>query len=706
MTSRGASFSMFAANLAAFLVCATVAFVKNIGELFYHYDGSYALVDSLGQLKSAQPWLSFTSNFLQSIGNIQLPENARLLFYLWPLGWFSDLRIGEIAVYLLIAAIVFVSTYKLARLLLQAPPVALTAAWIAGFVAVPFMPIPFFYAILFSSPNFVTIIAIPVIGFWLVDLARRASSLPAAAMTGIGLVGLTFYTLAAVPIFLPTIAIGSLPYLVLALAIAYRQNRLLRTLAILAAATVAIAALEWPWYALGLFLDSAPNLLPNDFTVVYHDKTFASVVFQGRILGWAGPSLVAAAFIGALLSLNSKSFETRAAAWTMLVVVVIFIGAGTGLTTTSHWIFPPPIYFEVAVWPLYGLFAGIAAIALFGVVAEALRRVGPLRDFTLMPRWIGLSATAAFAIFLAAHKVPGVPVYPFPPGLSDVAAILRANIALDNSSLFRGRVLTAVPIKADGGDAWLQQAFASFDWATKGGNDEQSVGLWYYGIPTLFEYNQFISPAFHALAKRALQRPPVSHQRNITVLTHADPRVLKLLGVRYVLMPHPDASLGEVRASEVRAGEQWGLVELASPNLATYSPTSVETRSDLASILDFITDERIDLARQATAPLGVAGPLTPARSSTLTMQGRDLHVVAESDGRTLVVVPLEFSRCLELHETHPVAGGGATLLRIDGLLTGIIFERRLDAVLSFRIGPLHNPRCRWEDYREFRAMLR
>jgi hypothetical protein len=81
-------------------------------------------------------------------------------------------------------------------------------------------------------------------------------------------------------------------------------------------------------------------------------------------------------------------------------------------------------------------------------------------------------------------------------------------------------------------------------------------------------------------------------------------------------------------------------------------------------------------------------------------------VVAESDGRTLVVVPLEFSHCLELHGTHPQTGGGPTLLRIDGVLTGILFERRLDAVLSFRFGPLHNPRCRWEDYREIRAMLR
>ena len=694
------------ANFAAFMACAGVAFTRNVGELFYHYDGAYVLVDSRGQLTSAPPWFAFANNFLQSVGNIQLPENARLLFYLWPLGWLSDLRVSEIAVYLLIASIVFLSTYKLARLLLRPLPVALTAAWIVGFVGAPFMPIPFFYAILFSAPNFVTVITIPVMIFWLVGLAGRASSLLAAAMAAAGLVALTFYTLTAVPIFIPIIAVGSLPYLALGLAIAYRRNELLQTVVVLAAALIAMVAMGWPLYVLGLFLDSAPHFFPEDFTVVYHDKIFASVVFQGRILGWAGPSLVVTAFVGALLSLNSKSFETRAAAWAVLVVVVAFIGAGTALTVTSHWIFPPPIYFELAVWPLYGLFAAVAVIALVGIVAEPFERIARSRGFAFRPSWMGLLATVALAVFLAVHKVPSIPVYPFPPKVSQVTAILQANIASNTASRFQGRVLTAMPIKADGDDAWLQQLMASIDWAIKNGNDEQSVGLWYYGIPTLFEYNQFMSPAFHALIKRALQRPPLAHQRNITVLTYPDARILKLLGVRYVLTPRPDAALGALRATEDRAGGRWGLIELSAPNLATYSPTTVEVRGDLASMLDFMMDDRIDLARQATAPANVAGPLVPARSSALAMAGRDLHVTAESDGRTLVVVPLEFSHCIELHEEHPAVGGGATLIRIDGLLTGMVFDRHVDAVLSFRIGPLHDPLCRWEDYRDSKAMLR
>jgi hypothetical protein len=111
------------------------------------------------------------------------------------------------------------------------------------------------------------------------------------------------------------------------------------------------------------------------------------------------------------------------------------------------------------------------------------------------------------------------------------------------------------------------------------------------------------------------------------------------------------------------------------------------------------------LSKQAVAQEEVPGPLTPVRAVALSMAGKDLRLVADSDGRSLIVVPVEFSHCLELTETAAGRGGGATVLRIDGLLTGIIFAHHIDAVLSFRIGPLHNPTCRWADYRDLKALL-
>ena len=704
MRSRAAGPLTVIANLAAFSACACLAFARNINVLFYHYDGSYLLVAARDQLNFGQPMFDYTNNFLQSVGNIQLPQNARLLFFLWPIGWFANALAAKVASYLIIAGIVFLAAYGLARLLSQSRTVALTAGWILGFLTTTFVPRQFFYEILAVAPAFVVIVAAPVVGFWLFSRAGRSSLLADAAIA-VGLVALAFYLLAAASVALPILASGMAIYVVLALALARRRSELLRKLAVIAAVLIVATLLRWPWYVLGLFLDTAPNFFPDDFTVVYYDKNFASIMFQGQQFGRAGPLLVISSAVGAVLSLRSGTSELRAAAWTVLACIATFIGAGIVLTLMPHWIFPPPVYLEVAVWPLYGLFAGVTLNWIVGFVAKHFARTGLWTDRPARAQAIVLAAVFVLAVILVLKKSPTAIGYPFPPRISPVVAILKANIALDPLSKFNGRILTAVPVKADGGDAWLQQFDAARDWAQTSGNDEMSIGLWYYRVPTLFEYNQFLSPAFHALIKRALQRPPIAHQRNITVLDYPDLRVLKLLGVRYVLMPQPDGSLGELRAAEDRAGVLWGLIELSKPNLATYSPTSVETRRDLSSMLDFVVDDSIDLSKRAVAQEQVPGPLTPVRSVALSMAGKDLRVVADSYGRSLIVVPVEFSHCLELIETPAGQGGGATILRIDGLLTGIVFAHHIDAVLSFRIGPLHNPTCRWADYRDLKVLL-
>jgi hypothetical protein len=709
MRSRAAGPLTFAVNLAAFGVCAVLAFARNTNALFFHYDGSYMLVDARDQLRSGsgQPVLDYANNFLQSIGNIQFPQNARLLFYYWPIGWFSDLRVAKIASCLVVAAVVFAAAYAMARLLSQSRAVALIAAWIFGFTVSPFVPLLYFYPILYTTPDFLAVVVTPMIAFWLVGRAGRDASLVADAASVLGLLALAFYVLAAEVLLLPIIVVGAIPCVALALYLARSRPELWRKLAVLAAALVVAVALRWPWYVIGLFLDTAPNFFPDDYTVVYHDKFYASIMFQGGFFGRAGPLLVAVAALGAALSLKSAQPRLRAAAWMTLALIALFFAAGFILVAVPHWIWPSPIYFELAIWPLYAIFTAVAAHAIFSFAAGYLARAKPQWVAAIQPRWIVLPAVFVVAAVMVLRKPPTVSGYPFPPQVTPVVAILKDNIALDAAdAAFKGRIMTVVPVKPDGGDAWLQQFTAAGDWARDAGNDEMTLGLWYYRIPTLFEYNQFLSPEFHALLRRALQRPPIAHQRNITVLDHPDSRVLRLLGVRYVLMPRPDASLGTLRASEDRSGVPWGLLELPQPNLATYSPTAVEVRRDLPSILDFLVDDGVDLSQRAVAPDPIPGPLTPARVSALSMAGKDLRVVAESDGRSLVVVPVEFSHCLALSEAHPGAQAPPAILRVDGLLTGILFEHRLDAVLSFRISPLRNTTCRWHDYQDVKAMLR
>jgi hypothetical protein len=693
---------VFLTNIIAFSACSCLAFARNINALFYHFDGSYALVDARDQLRYGQPVFEYTNNLLQSIGNIQLPVNANLLPFYWPIAWFSDLRVLKIACYVAIAAIVFASTYAMARMLSLPRRIGLLGGWIVGFTACPFVSLWYFYPIFHSAPIFLPVLVAPVLLFWLTNELGRGGLL-ADAVYATGILAWAAYCISSIALLLPVIVVGSVPYVALAISLARSRAELFRKISFLVGVLIVAIALRWPWLIAGLFLYTSPNFYPGDFTVVYQNTSFASVFYQyGRGVGYAGLVFVTSAALGAAVSFRSSNASLRCAARMMIGVIAVFILLGKILVATPHWILPPPIYFEIAMWPLYGTFAAIALDFVANLSAKSFSKMRP--HFVIQSDWIALAGGFVVAVVVVLHKPPTRSGYPFPPQMTPAVSFLSDHIGLASSSEFKGRIMTAIPVKQNDTDAWSQQMSAASNWAVESGNDEMSVGLWYYRIPTLFEYNQFLSPAFHAIIKRALQQPPVAHQRNITVLDHPDARVLQLLGVRYVLTLQPEASLGTLRLTENRGEERWGIVELPAPNLATYSPTSVEVRTGLSGILDFINDDEVDLTKRAVSLLPQSDTLKRVTTSKLSLEGNDLRLVAESEGRSLIVVPLEFSHCIEIRQTNPDVLA-PSLQRIDGVLTGVVFERRLDAVLSFRMGILHNQMCRWADYREFKSML-
>jgi hypothetical protein len=686
-------------NLVVFAVAAILAFMRNLNGVFHSFDGLYMFIEVLNRAAPVQPLLAFSNDLLQSIGNIQLLQNPRLQFYFWPIVWIADRDVSRVAVYLLVALIVFLSAYGLARLLSQSRLTALVAGWVVGVIATAFVPIPFFYPIISVAPFTVLLVACPVLGFGLLRLAGRYS-LVVDGLAALGLTLLVLYLLAANLALFTLLAPGAVPYVALAMLLAERRSELVRKGVVLAAVVVVALCLRWPWYVLGLFSYTAANVFPADFTVVYRDPIYVSILFQGSVFGWAGPAFVAAAAVGALLSLRRSAGPLRAAAWVLLATVGVLIVCVLVLLAAKDWILPPPIYVEIAFWPLYAVFSAVALVRIVGFAAGRLaaRRSAAVggKPALLLP------VPAVLVAALLAFSRQPTDFAPFPPRDTPIVDALKANIALLPGSNFNGRVATIIPVDAAGPDPWVQQYKAAYHFWEVVGNDQMSLGLWYFRIPTLFEYNQFASPVFHALVKRTLQQPVMAHQRNIVIVSRANERVLALLGVRYAVMPQATSPIGVQRVAEDVAGRSWGLFELAAPNLATYSPTVIDVRHSLASTLDFVADDNVDLAKQAVAAEEI-GPLMPAEASRLSMSDGDLRIVARSPGRSLLIVPVEFSRCLELR--HRGTALNARLVRIDGVLTGVVFEREIDAVIAFRTSPLHNPTCRWRDYQELRAML-
>lgn len=93
-------------------------------------------------------------------------------------------------------------------------------------------------------------------------------------------------------------------------------------------------------------------------------------------------------------------------------------------------------------------------------------------------------------------------------------------------------------------------------------------------------------------------------------------------------------------------------------------------------------------------------------SGELSMENGDLHIVTRSSGRFLVIVrsnSATASGCTS--GTSEVASRCRFYFGSTGFSRVFCSKTILMPVLAFRVGPLHNTTCRWEDYQELKAML-
>jgi hypothetical protein len=143
------------------------------------------------------------------------------------------------------------------------------------------------------------------------------------------------------------------------------------------------------------------------------------------------------------------------------------------------------------------------------------------------------------------------------------------------------------------------------------------------------------------------------------------------------------------------------LYELDGVNLGQFSPTKTKRAVDANQTLTYLSDSTLDLEHTVVVGEFMPDLLTPANLELFAI-GRDQYRLrANSAGRSTLILPIEFSRCLAIADA---AGGTPRLFRADLLLTGVLFERQLDARISFHSGPFHNSRCRLDDFADSNRM--
>jgi hypothetical protein len=79
---------------------------------------------------------------------------------------------------------------------------------------------------------------------------------------------------------------------------------------------------------------------------------------------------------------------------------------------------------------------------------------------------------------------------------------------------------------------------------------------------------------------------------------------------------------------------------------------------------------------------------------------------AESDGTSLVVLPVGYSKCVEMRGVSRAPDTRAQMLRADGALVGILFSGSVDVILQQNVGPFSNSTGRFADYCDFKSFLK
>jgi hypothetical protein len=229
-------------------------------------------------------------------------------------------------------------------------------------------------------------------------------------------------------------------------------------------------------------------------------------------------------------------------------------------------------------------------------------------------------------------------------------------------------------------------------------------------VPTANEYSQLVTPQSMYFINRLFGRD-LRYELNWfrTWTGNGDFallfKTLPALGLRYVAgyerLPLPETehlqSIVLPRRPILGEPGNWLVYELGNVNVGNYSPTGVTVAETAREILGSMRAPAFDYRNQVvlSAPIGIT--LLPARDARMSIVRGGLHVAAQSDGASLLLLPQQFSHCLRAHDDR------VRLVRADLIMTGLIFSGSVDTDISYDYGIL-SPRCRRGDFADIREL--
>jgi len=662
------------------------------------------------------------SDFVNGIGNVFADPNPRwfpsILFSRKPSGLVED---GPLA-FAIAATELFAATLLCGRALSTSLTVSIAAGWLVTLWTWPLFVMPKIVTLWMFTPTHAEILSVSVILTTATLCIGARPIWQSILLTAICFLCISYIVLGAptnLALVGPVIAISA------AISIFVSSNQAERLTIVLCWAAVALAcfALGFFHYLWGLLAYTATSFFPEVWKRPH-------TLFQGEstLLLWTPVSLfttwflftperlfVGGGIIGAVALLLLGSSKQRRLALSVLVAEAVFLSFGFTNYFWPFWSGPQMGYFEMMLFPYFALcicfILVLPAELIWRTVCNYLHTLCgvPL----IVDPAVGLAVPLTIGVYAAmigpnirdeSNRFVGFAIAsPFPQPETPISRILKAEARIIAGEPFRGRVATwwgRSPEVLKRGAAGSVHYFSQL--AT--GNLHEGPALWQDDIPTWAEYNRLMTPA-----RLVFQ----------TYGYREDLRMLRAAGVRFVItdapiseaklrtqltIPTPPSAQQLLLFSSEPAFEsfQLYLYELENPNLGQFSPIEVKQVENARSLREALVNPTWDLDHTVFGAIPGTGPFRKANLDSFAIARDGYKVRAESEGSAILLLPIEFSRCLTVRSR--MDGPPPRLFRADLVLTGVLFERRLDADISFRVGPLGGSRCRLQDAKDAESM--
>ena len=686
---------LFFASLFVLYLC----FAYNEDCLLHDLDGTAWIVDFQAEELGRNPFTQtgvhpFEGNFdafYPTYREYLLPSALALVS--------GDALSGKTATYLVYAVLMMIGSYVVARTVQIDRAAALLGSFLLPLMAFPtfYHRIAQFFPLFELNPHLSQVVSLAlfsVAAMWALGNKRAIQTIFLIATPALCIMLALLSSVLDVVLMIPALVLYSGGALL-------GVRRLRDVLPYIFAGLLAIAiplAVGIHEYAQGLIQYSAYFFFSKEFVQTRASLQFASTLFWPTPFGILGVGLGVA---GAIWTVLTKRGRVRLFALTHLIATLLFFVVGISVVLfASGYQGPSPVYFEICFWPFMLMFSAVAVleaartVGMFGAflfgrtVASLSQHSAPIVVVAVLLSVLGFNRVAAVTDTRNICQITGfTPIQDAP-----ITDVLHKEIGIEPGSAFRGLVATINGVGGRAAVDWQQLVDSDRVLWGKSGNDYRTVGLWWFKIPTLFQYSNSITAPYYLLLTEFLSRPSDDQFRSALTLTHPDEKMMPLWGVRFLISDTEIGWAKEVVEQRVSDGPSIRLYEIPDANTGGYSPTRVQRMADFAGGLMALHAPDFDGRNTVVTEAELGEPLVPASGGRIVYQKDGLQLHAESTGISILVLPVQYSHCWRAE-----GEGAPELFRANLMQLGVRFKGELNARLIFRYGPIRAGACRLED---------